>query len=74
MTGQPLFEELVLHSGSEFERLQIFKNTRGVLVNWELRQLDEKLLQGQQPQVGFHFGCHLGVRFAIICYLFLCCF
>ncbi len=66
MTGQPLFEEPVLHSGSEFEQLKIFKNTRGVLVNWELRQLDEKLLQRQQPEVGFHVGWYVGIRFAII--------
>ena len=32
------------------KELRIFKNTRGVLVNWELHPVDVGLLQGEQAQ------------------------
>ena len=40
----------VRFTATECKRLKIFKNTRGILVNWELHAVDVALLQGQQSQ------------------------
>ena len=40
----------VRFTATQSKELKIFKNTRGVLVNWELHPVDASLLQGQQAQ------------------------
>ena len=42
--------EPVRFTATQNKELRIFKNTRGILVNWELHPVDVALLQGQQAQ------------------------
>ena len=42
--------EPVRFTATQSKKLKIFKNTRGVLVNWELHPVDVALLQGEQAQ------------------------
>jgi hypothetical protein len=42
--------EPVRFTATQSKQLRIFKNTRGVLVNWELHPVDVALLQGEQSQ------------------------
>ena len=43
-------KEPVRFTATQSKQLRIFKNTRGVLVNWELHPVDVALLQGEQSQ------------------------
>ena len=42
--------EPVRFTATQSKQLKIFKNTRGILVNWELHPVDLALLQGEQAQ------------------------
>ena len=42
--------EPVRFTATQSKELKIFKNTRGILVNWELHHVDLALLQGEQAQ------------------------